>query len=880
VSPARYPLVAALFLAACLCVSVPANPPPAREQVIRWTQQLGDDNFRRREEASQRLWEAGEAAEDALRAALDSPDAEVSRRARDVLDRFKWADYPDTPERVRTLVNRYLSGDRAASQAVVKELFECGSAGCKAVLKIFQAEDDPAIHRRLLSSISDELPHAVPGLLAEDSFDTLGLVVDIALDERVRISRSSDVRSAFSNYAAYWLLRGKLDERIASLQAQLRKTPGDQKAWTVLAYLYRANGDLTSARHAAERSGRADLLSDLLLETGAWGELASRPVGSETTPDAERLGLLAAYHRLAGDMKGFDDAVAEIKKLGQASNDEATAVLVAKALFLNDRPKDALEVLAEYGDRALAFQVLAARMQFGEAFRLVESERTASGKQLPALEILAARTLWGLGQKDKALPVFALYGERISANADATWFETLIESEQRVGLKEQALAHAAKAMSLSDEKGHEKRLLPKIFPNKAEQAEAWWGYLRHAQPGRDPVDVLKQIADLMGGKVAGRDIGRLAEGADAALKTAEPKQAEQLSLAIAEAALAAGEGDLATSTLEKSGTSAALLKLADILADRKRWASAAERYRRAWEADRNKPLPLFLWGRSLALAGQDSEGRRRMEQSHWLALGNEEARYEFADELARRDLVEASRREYALLLRVSQPASYYAGEAMRRQAMEARARQDMLRSAANQERSMLRCLRVYVTFVRPEAYVGVPALIHRQRAQGLLGEGKLDQSLREANFCLDILPGEVDLPIALIPGLVKAGRQKEADALFDRVNSVFAGIAAEYPKCGWCQNTAAWLSACCRRGLDTGLARARKAIELEPDAAGYYDTLAEVHFQRGEREQAIAAQKKAIGLDPAKTYYRKQLKRMEAGDASAPRPAEDDDGES
>jgi tetratricopeptide (TPR) repeat protein len=880
----------ALLVAAGLCPSVPADPPPGRDLVRRWIRELGDDDFQRRQEATKRLWEAGAAAEADLLAAANSSDPEVGWRARDVLDRFKWADYPDTPERVRALVKRYLAGDRGASQPIIKDLFECGSAGCKAVLKIYRAEEDAGLRRRLLALIGNELPRAVPGLMAEDSFDTLELVVEFALDEQVHLSRADDGRSAFSNYAAYWTLRGKLDERIGALQSQLRKSRGDQKAWTALAYLYRAKGDLAKARNAAEQSGRSDLVSDLLLEAGAWKELAGRPVGSETTHDAERLGLMAAYHRLAGDAKSFDDATAELRKLGQASkDDEGTAGLVAKSLFLNDRPRDALDLLVQCGDRALAFQVLVAQMKFAEAFKLVEAERAANGKQLAALEILAARTYCGLGQKEKALPVFARYGDRINADADATWFETLVESELRVGLKDEAFAHAARAMALSEDKGLDKRLLPKLFPNKAERAEAWWAYLRQPEPARDAGDVLKEIAELLRGKVGAREIHRLAvgakdtlkttpsDGADAAQQAARREQAEQLGLAIADAALAAGEGDLAMSTLEKIGTSAALVKLGDIFSERKQWSQAAERYRRAKDADRNKPLALFLWGRALAMAGQDSDGRRRMEQSHWLALGNEEARCEFADELARRGLTAASRREYSLLQRVSQPASYYSGEALRRQAVEARARQDMLRSADYEERSMLRCLHIYVTFVRPEAYVGVPALVHRQRAQGLLAAGQVDQALREADLCLDLLPGEVDVPITLMPGLVKAGRQKEAEALYRRVAGVFEEVARTYPKCGWCRNTSAWLSACCRRDLDSALALARKAVELEPETAGYYDTLAEVHFQRGEMEQAIAAQKKAIELDPKKGYYRKQLKRMEGGAATSPRPAEDDD---
>ena len=90
-------------------------------------------------------------------------------------------------------------------------------------------------------------------------------------------------------------------------------------------------------------------------------------------------------------------------------------------------------------------------------------------------------------------------------------------------------------------------------------------------------------------------------------------------------------------------------------------------------------------------------------------------------------------------------------------------------------------------------------------------------------------------------------------------------------------NSAAWMSACCRRNLDKALEHARKAVELTPSNAGNLDTLAEVHFQRGEKDRAIALQKRVIVLDPKKAYFRKQLRRIEVGDPSAERPSEGDD---
>ncbi len=882
---ARRWLLAALS-AACLAAPLSAAPAPSdKERIARWVQELGDDDFQRREAASRRLWEAGQAAEPALQAATDSRDAEVSRRAREILERFKWGIYPDTPKQIVELVQRYQSSDRGASGAVIKELFENGTAGCKAVLKIARAEDDPGIRRRVLAQISNEMARAVPMLLAEDNYDTLALLLDHALDQALHAENPLDHeanKKGIRDYAAFWLLRGKLGDRIAHFRDRTAKSPGDRKAREVLAYLHRANGDLASARAAADEAGRPELLDALLQESGAWKELAARPVGTETTPDAERLGLRAAYLRLAGDAKGFEGAASDLRKLSDdAKDDEATAFLVAKALFLNDRPADAVAVLNRAGNRAMSFEILASRMQFREALKQADAEREAKGGRLPELEILEARTWYSLGEKEKALPVFARYAQRLRDDAESAWYETLVESEYRVGLREQARAHAAKVMSLSKDQGWQRRLLPKVFPNREEQAEVWWDYLRQHQPSRDPAEMIKEVADLLAGRLPRERVRALVEGAREALKApkARPEVAEQWSLALAEAALAAGEEALGRDLLEKSASGGALVKLGDLDADKKRWEAAAAHYRRARDASPRDPLPLFLWGRALVLAGQKDEGGRRMEQAHWLPLGNEEARLDFSKALARRGLAEACRRENDLLLRLSQPASYYSGEAQRQVALDAQAKQDFLRSADGQERAMLRCLRTNVNFVQSAAYVGVPALVHRQRARGFLAAGKAEEALREAAKCLEELPGDVDVATLLVPELDKAGRQREADKLFNQVLAVYDGVCKDHPDCAWAHNSAAWLAACCRRDLDAGLARARKATELSPDVAGYQDTLAEVWFQRGEKDKAVAAQKKAVELDPKKAYYRKQLKRYEAGDLSAPRPSEDEDDE-
>jgi len=71
------------------------------------------------------------------------------------------------------------------------------------------------------------------------------------------------------------------------------------------------------------------------------------------------------------------------------------------------------------------------------------------------------------------------------------------------------------------------------------------------------------------------------------------------------------------------------------------------------------------------------------------------------------------------------------------------------------------------------------------------------------------------------------------------------------------------------------LTHAKRAVELRPDDASVRDTLAEVHFRRGEFAQAIAQMEECLRLAPERAYFRKQLERFRAGDRDSDPPEED-----
>jgi tetratricopeptide (TPR) repeat protein len=325
---------------------------------------------------------------------------------------------------------------------------------------------------------------------------------------------------------------------------------------------------------------------------------------------------------------------------------------------------------------------------------------------------------------------------------------------------------------------------------------------------------------------------------------------------------------------EKATSADALLRLGDLLTEKKSWKEAAERYRQAWAKDKSAPLPLLLHGRALVGAGQEAEGKKAIEVAHQLPLGNEYARYQFAKALAERNLPEDARRERELTLKVGALEGWAINETLRMSGYEAQQQKDYGRAADIFEQFRLRCLRMGVSFVDYSAHVQVPSLVHQNRARALAAGGKFDEAKKEWQLCLALIPGNVNIPIYLLPELEKAGRKQEADDLYNGVFKVNEQACKDYPKSANNHNNLAWLAVVCKRQLELAEEHASEAVRLAPGNAGYLDTLAEVNFQRGRQAKAIELMKQCIKLDGKFDYFRKQLKRFEAGDPKAEVPDE------
>jgi tetratricopeptide (TPR) repeat protein len=857
---------------------------PTAAQIARWVKQLGDEDFEVRELASRNLRLAGEAAEAQLSKAARSGDLEISRRARDILSDFKWGLYPETPRKIADLVREYRSSSRGEKGAVIKKLYEAGPAGCRALIKIATAEDDLQTRREVFGPIARDLPRRLKGLLDDNRLD--------AVEALLKLGVASEDRRGNTNYAAYALLSGHLDRRIADWEALARRHPTGKPQAEVLFYLYRARGDLKAALKAAKQAERLDLEEAALYESADWRALSARAEQIGSPNRIEKIGQQAAYARLTGDKKGLATALARLRELGGGPPRRPGPPPHATALFLNDQIAAGLESLDNEENRKLRFEVLVARADIAGAFAMVEKARKEKRADLPLLEVLQARTLIQLGEKDKGLAIFKRYAEPAKNGPEGPWADELIESCGRAGLRDLAFEYAARMLAGTKDRSLPHRLIPKLFAANKDDAALLWALLSGAPTPAAPDKRLAQLRALLDGKAGEKELSALVKLVENQEKSA-PGQMGRLWVAVAEAALACKQEAIAVSCLKRSNTVTANIRHGDLLASKKDWARAAERYTAAYQrtldvsrltegtTEAAPETALFLCGWALAQSGKSAEGKKLMELAHWLPLGDARARYEFARALEKRKHVADARRAWDLLRRVGEATlteteSFYTGEGLLMAGVSAYRAKDYFKAADAYEQAMLRSLRPDVHFVNPAAYVGVPSATHRTRGLGLLAAGKLDEAVREAELALAALPGSTDVATRFVPELDRRGRKKEATALYERALAVQEKLCRDYPRYAPAHNSVAWVSVVCGRNLDKALVHARKAVEMAPKNAAYHDTLAEVLFQKGMKKEAIAAQKKAVELMPARAYFRKQLKRIEAGDPKAPRSAEEE----
>jgi hypothetical protein len=833
------------------------------EAVRRAVAELAHPDAAVRERASRFLWIAGKSATAALTEAAESGDPEVAARARSILLDFKYGLYPDTPKVMRDIIVSYRDGQANDKATALDTLWRMGRPAYPVLVRIWLAEGDERLRGELYQQIARLGPEMASALIAEEEYDA----AEKLLEAGVKGGAEPSIRAL----AAYRALRGEADESIRRLRATARAN--DDKQVLLLTYLCRAAGDVNAARDLLPKVP-VTVREQLLVEMGDWKSLAAlRGELNAAGASIEQVGLLAAYQRLSGQQAAAD-ATLKVLTQGEGPSQRTSAV----AMLVNGKAREAVESLRKSGNTLAAFQLLAAQQRYRDALELADNAQPQG--QGEALRLLAtkAAVLHHLGETKQAEEIFETLAEQGKRSGSPAADAAGLEAAIRWDLDEQATRFTANLLGRSRPNPDPAEILNQLFHRRGEEAGYWWSFFREEHARETPEQSLLRVRAIMQQRLPREEILALARQArEAATRLPRHWRYKRLRL-VAQTLLTYKEDAEAEAVLgdlvQETNDGDALVLLGHGALRQRKWAAAAEYYSQAIQKDRSLTVPRYLRGYALVQAGEARAGDALTEQALLMPLADDGERYRLAEALREVGLTDTEARQYELILATGPGRSEVVGRVLWRLLFNNKlADGDVRRASRLADRTVVGLFDNLEDF-DISAYLGIAHLAEKLRARALLADGKVDEAMKLAHACLEVLPASSTIVIDLAPALEKLGRRDKADELVAKAVTFHEKLIADHPKCASHHNSLAWTLARCRRDLDKALDHARRAAELAPDNCAILDTLAEVHFQRGEKEEAIRTIGKCVDLEPGVERHRRALERFEKSTTDTEPPEE------
>lgn len=851
---------------------VQAAPPEVKfPSIAAAVQSLGNDDFEVRQQASEFLWRTGKPALAQLETAAKDPDAEIRLRATLLLRKIRLGITPDTPIDVQQLIAAYYDGDRNVRQQVINDLRQRGSF--QTIFALLQIETDNAARQLFFTTLQADVHRLAPQMIAANDWSLL--------EQWLELGRGTDPGRA--QLVAYWHLRGRLPQELEKAQQDLAKSPADSDIASLVAMLLRAEGkhEQALATAASAKLNSPALLQGLSREQGDWPRLAKlhETKVANVRLESHRLALRGAAFRLADELENANTAFDQL--IAHAASDDVW--YAAKALLLNDRPKEAIKLL-EPGLRPMAFDLLVQRQEHTAALELAGiTEDTVfnqdwlgkmTGPQLVrasktvdrfAYATAIANELRLLG-KQKQFEELQAFLVRAAENEDprgAQW-NSLARLERGPGRQRELLERYSRSVELNHA-----YVFTQLFAKRLQPAAlTWWEVLGLKAKPESAAERLNAVAVALLPKTYKTDadsiwaVARRTAEARAAHPDTDPALRARIHVALAEAWLARGEREEAEKQFQDAVSANAIGAEAygDYLLAEQRWLDAVAQFEKLTAASPGHTLGWYLRGLALRRAGQADEADKLQRTANLMVL-DAASRYSLALALNDRNLKDEAREQWQLLQRTGFPEDQYVTIA--NQYLGNLVTEKSPNSAADHwEQARFHLLRPGLNLIEQAGYLDIGLAVHRLRARHLLASGDKAAAIAELRTCEKLLPANIRVIEEFVPLLSKAGETKAADELFENGFQIYAQAVKQFPASAMLNNQAAWVAAVSVRRLDEALTFAKEAVRLAPENPSYADTLAEVHFARGDREQAIEWATKSLALDPESKFHAERLEKF------------------
>lgn len=878
------------ILATAAFVAPEASAAPTADEIAKAIENLSDAEFETRQAATEWLWQAGEAVEEALEHAAKATDPEVRTRSAALLKKLRLGIRPDTPPEVLLLIDQFRYAQSPEQRRIALNELQAKERW-QTILALIRGEQSPQERRNLATALVGQAGKFVGPLVEKGELAQAEEVLDLV----------ATTEAGLPQLTAFLLLTGRIDKRIELAREQANEEPRDE-SWTRLAYLLRAKGDLSGAIEAADKTSDLILRVNLRAEAGRFSEAA--PLAEEfyrrNASRLEGIAFATTFYHLAGNdaehqrtMNGLLKAAnpARLRELADKPADPfGPAINLAvnhlhttgKTLLVNERIDEALTIMRKINP-LVAYTIYLQQHRHREALELVDVTPDKKLdrewlRKLPPQMLqtsmpddyqvrLAARVashLRGLGQHDQVEQIWRAMRELEPMPGDRGRRAVfLMMYAWQLGRYEEAAQLATDAIAGG--------MLPAaifgtLIPNEFPLAVLWHERLLTADPQIDRAKAISLSLSLVtpnprrgGPPTNWREM--IAQARESVQKLGARQKADRL-VAFGRTAKICGDAELARQLFVEAAAAypASGLHLGILSAEKGDWSGAAQQAVAAVKANPGDSLSGILLGQALEKSGEASAARQAQMQANLLLLVPE-FRFDAARLLERPLFQDEAAAQYKLIARTAMPDSQIAVNAARELGKLASATQP--RAAARFAELVALHLLNPTAANEADLYPTMPHSIHLLMARAAIGEGQAEVVKEELAQCQKLLPGDVGTAVDLIPALRKAGMGEIAETLFEQAISSHRPVIEQYPNSGEYLNNAAWVCARAQRELDEGLKFSLRAVELMPDQAAYQDTLAEVHFQRGEREAAIAAAQKCVDLAPANAMFAKRLKHFQ-----------------
>lgn len=861
----------------------PAIIPPAGPDPAALATDLGDERFRIRENATRELWKLGEAALPALRDAASSGNPEQAYRARQLLHKIQLHITPDTDPSVSSLVERYLKASPSEKSALFEKMRT--KRAWHQMLKLFADEKHPGLRQKLAPAMNGVALSAARERLLNNDAQGARQFLEMAPSSPESLLALADFHRA----------HGSLATEIERAKTQ----PGpNAQAWNLA--LQRAAGNLPAAIAAARAAGESRIAAALSALDGdplPWlrETRGSTQENDETTTSAY---TSIATKRWLGQKITPDDLKPLTHSL--SARNSATRGAAINALFLLNQAALAEPAFAK-AEPLAAFHHFLALERIPDALaalgldsqtpdyahwvaekfsKLADTDIEDQQEPVTHTEELAAiaNFLESRGLHDEAKRAFAKPLETL-ATKDEDEFLTFLgslfnNSENQSAAPLLGLSITTSWAALNDQRWDD--ILNATF-GEDQSVRDWWDWL----PTLDPdATTARRFAAMLALHGIGRDPEKLrkhwlslawnaVENAAADKRPALANRIFSLCILTGDAAQSQRAWELLSVSDRKAvfwGQRIVQLSALD------RWGDAAnlilDRIADAKETKQDAGAELHAYAAaSLRRAGRPDEAAAHDTLADRFALGSPPVAIRIGNAYAYGGDYTRAAEWWARAARHADPESGEFVLALKLHADSLLELGEWKPCAASSEV----LTRIYAS---SDLRWTNPLPLMRQRLQADTTRALANLKTRRAasiatlEACHRAFASDGSLADFFFPALRKAGLTKQHDLWFTKTWNLMQDIIRRYPDADNTRNTAAWFAARALRQLDAAEKHLQTALASHPDQPAYLDTMAEIHFARGQREQALEWSRRAINFAPDDSQLRRQQERFR----SAPLP--------